>query len=225
MVKTSSIFLPTMVGISVYIVVSKLFPEKVSNINSEKDLIDGEIVRSHLIKKIVKKTIHDRALKIAIISVFATAGFHQYFNQEIEALLVDNVFKELCVKKMDGRLKIVCDIIEEHELNLHSKSVQKLIITQDISKDEKINLLKIKLDFIINGEYGGKKRFIIVSIIAALITVCVSGVGGLAIFLEALYRLFQEGKISRAVFEQILNEALLKSVVKRWVKMPVERLP
>jgi len=39
----------------------------------------------------------------------------------------------------------------------------------------------------------------------ALITVCVSGVGGLALFLEALYRLFQEGKISRALYEQVLK--------------------
>jgi hypothetical protein len=202
-----------------------LFPEKVSDINFEKDLISGDIVRSHLIKKTVKKIMHDRALKIALISVFATAGFHQYFNKEIEALLVDDVFKQLCVKEVDGRLKIVCDIIEEHELNLNSKPIQKLIVTNDLSKNDKINLLKIKLDFIINGEYGGKKRFLIISIIAALITVSVSGPGGLAIFLKALYQLFQEGKISRALFEQILNEEILKSAIKRWIKVPVEGLP
>jgi hypothetical protein len=225
MLKLSSIFSPAVVGISVYVLVSKLFPEEVLDINSEKDLIDEDIIRSPLIKKIVKKIMHDRALKIALISAFAIAGFNQYFTQEIEALLVDNTFKELCVKEVDGRLKVVCDIIEEHDLNSHSRSVQKLIITQDLSRDEKINLLKIKLDFIINGEYSGKKRFMIVSIIAALITVCVSGVGGLTIFLNALYRLFQEGKISRAVFEQIFNQALLKSAVKRWVKVPVEHLP
>jgi hypothetical protein len=225
MLKLSSIFSPAVVGISVYALVSKLFPEEVLDINSEKDLIDEDIIRSPLIKKIVKKIMHDRALKIALISAFAIAGFNQYFTQEIEALLVDNTFKELCVKEVDGRLKVVCDIIEEHDLNSHSRSVQKLIITQDLSRDEKINLLKIKLDFIINGEYSGKKRFMIVSIIAALITVCVSGVGGLTIFLNALYRLFQEGKISRAVFEQIFNQALLKSAVKRWVKVPVEHLP
>jgi hypothetical protein len=225
MLKLSSIFSPAVVGISVYVLVSKLFPEEVLDINSEKDLIDEDIIRSPLIKKMVKKIMHDRALKIALISAFAIAGFNQYFTQEIEALLVDNTFKELCVKEVDGRLKVVCDIIEEHDLNSHSRSVQKLIITQDLSRDEKINLLKIKLDFIINGEYSGKKRFMIVSIIAALITVCVSGVGGLTIFLNALYRLFQEGKISRAVFEQIFNQALLKSAVKRWVKVPVEHLP
>lgn len=218
MSKFSSIFFPTIVGISVYIVVSKLFPEKVSDINSKKDLRGGNIVRNHLIKKIIKKIMHDRALKIALISVFAIAGF-QYFNQEIERLLVDDVFDQICVKEVDGQLKIVCDIIKEHELNLHSKSIKELVVTSNLSKDDKINLLKIKLDFIINGECAGKKRFLIISIIAALITVCVSGVGGLALFLEALYRLFQEGKISRALYEQIL-----KIVTKRLTKVPVEHL-
>jgi hypothetical protein len=218
MAKLSSIFLPAIVGISVYILVSKLFPEKVSDINSGKDLRSGDIVRNHLIKKIVKKIMRDRALKIALISVFATAGF-QYFNQEIETLLVDDVFNQICVKEVDGQLKIVCDIIKKHELNFHSKSIKELLVTSNLSKDDKINLLKIKLDFIINGECAGKKRFLIISIIATLIAVCVSGVGGLALFLEALYRLFQEGKISRALYEQILEY-----ITKRWTKVPGEHL-
>lgn len=204
MTKFARIFLPTIVGITVYIIVNKLFPEKVSPINSEKDLRGGDIVRNHLINKIVKRIMQDRALKVALISVFATAGY-QYFHQEIEALLVDDVFNKICVKETDGELKIVCQIIEEHELNLHSKSIKELIVAENLSKDAKIDLLKIKLDFIINGQCAGKKRFLIVSIVAALITVCSSGVGGLALFLEALYRLFQEGKISRALYEKILK--------------------
>lgn len=218
MKKLSSVILPAIVGISVYIVVSKLLPEELLNIDSEKDLRGGDIVRNHLIKKIVKKIMRDPALKIALISVFATAGF-QHFNREIEKLLVDDVFNQICVKEVDGQLKIVCDTIKEHELDIYPKSIKELIVTSNLSKNDKINLLKIKLDFIINGECAGKKRFLIVSIVAALITVCVSGVGGLAIFLEALYRLFQEGKISRALYEQIL-----KFATKRWIKVPVEHL-
>jgi hypothetical protein len=218
MIKLPSILFPTIVGISVYILVSKLFPEKVSDRNSGKDLRGGDIVRNHLVKKIVKKIMRDRALKIALISVFATAGF-QHFHQEIEKLLVDDVFNQICVKELDGELKTVCDIIKEHELNLHSKSIKELIVASNLSRDDKINLLKIKLDFIINGECAGKKRFMIISIIAILIAVSVSGVGGLALFLEALYRLFQEGKISRALYEQIL-----KNVTKRWTKVPAEHL-
>jgi hypothetical protein len=216
MAKFSSIFFPAIVGISVYLVISKFFPEKITYINSQKDLRGGEIVKNNLINKIIKKIMNDRALKIALLSIFATAGI-QYFTQEIETLLVDDVFNKMCVKDVDGRLKIVCDIIKEHELNLHSKSIKELIVTSTLSKEDKINLLKIKLDFIINGECAGKKRFLIISILAAVITFCISGVGGLAIFLEALYRLFQEGKISEALYKE-----LAKIVTKKVAKVPVE---
>lgn len=204
--KLSNIFLPTIVGIIVYSITKKLFPETISNLNSKKDLRGGDrdLIRNLLLKNLVKKITQDRALKIALVSVFTTAGI-QYFHQEIQTLLVDDVFTQICGKKVDGQLKIVCDLIKDHELDLHTKSMKELIVTSNLSRDDKINLLKIKLDFIINGECAGKKRFLIVSIISALLTVCVSGVGGLALFLEALYRLFQEGKISRALYEQILK--------------------
>lgn len=218
MKKLSSIFLPSLVGISVYLLVNKLFPEKVSEINSQKDLRDGDNGIKHSFKEIFNKILHNPGVKFGIVSVFATAGF-QYFNKEIEAVLVDDVFNKICVKEVDGPLKIVCEIIKEHELNLHSKSIKELIVTSNLSNEEKINLLKIKLDFIINGQCAGKKRFLIISIIAMLIAVCVSGVGGLALFLEALYRLFQEGKLSQALYEQILEVA-----TKRSTKIPVDPL-
>lgn len=123
----------------------------------------------------------------------------QYFNKEIERLLLNNVYNQICVEEVDGKLKIVCDIINEHELNLHSKSIKKLIINNNILRNDKINLLKIKLDFIINGKCAGRKRFMIISVIAALIAACVSGINGLAVFLEALYRLFKEKKIFGAL--------------------------
>jgi hypothetical protein len=202
--KSSRFFLPTIVGISVYTLINKLFPEKISNKNSKKDVRGGDMVRYHTVKEIVNKIMRDRALKIALISVFTTAGI-QYFNQEIQTLLVGDMVNQICAKEGDKQLKIVCDIIKDHELDLHTKSMKELIVANNLSRNDKINLLKIKLDFIISSECGGKKRFFILSIISALITVCVSGVGGLTLFLEALYRLFQEGKISEALYEQILK--------------------
>ena len=152
----------------------------------------------------------DKTLKLALISVFATAGI-QYFQSEIIALLTDDVFNTLCVKDVDGELKIVCDIIQEHDLNSHVKSIKSLIVSTDLSSEQKISLLKIKLDFIINGECMGKKRFLVMPIVAAVLTFTVSGVGDLALLLEALYRLFQEGKISKRLYKQIL-----KALAKRW---------
>lgn len=218
MVSISKILLPTIVGISVYILINKIFPEEEVQVferDLQKDIRDGG--RLELYKEFAKKLLKDKALKIAIVSIFTTAGI-QYFQSEIEALLVDEVFQHVCVQNVDGKLKVVCDIVKEHDLTLHTKSMKALIVSNNLGREEKISLLKIKLDFIINGECGGKRRFLIMAILAAVISFTISGVGGLALILEALYRLFQEGKISRALYEQ-----LVKAVARKWGgKVPVE---
>ena len=204
--------LPSLIGVSVYIIVDKIFPEggkRVQNNPSSSIKIRGGS-KSEIVRRIVQKILKDRALKIALLSIFATAGY-THFQSEIEMLLTDNAFKYICVRDADGKLRIVCDIIKDHELDSHSQTLGKLIASNNLGKEEKISLLKIKLDYIINGDCFGKKRFFLVSIIAALITVSISGVGGLALFLEALYRLFQEGKISRALYNQIV-----KALARRW---------
>lgn len=220
--KVSKILLPSIVGISIYIIINKLFPEKVEGFG--KDSIPAEALRGgdriKLVKKIVKKILKDKALKLAIISIFATAGV-QHFQSEIEALLVDDVFNTLCVKNVNSELKVVCDIVKEHNLNSQVKSIKSLIVSTNLNSEQKISLLKIKLDFIINGECIGKRRFLVMSIIAAIFTFTVSGVGGLALILEALYRLFQEGKISKALYKQIV-----KTLASKWgvENVPIEHL-
>jgi hypothetical protein len=104
----------------------------------------------HLTKNIVT------CIKFTFV-IFATTGF-QYFNQEVETLLINDIFNQVSAKKADVKLKIVFGIIEKYELNLHSKAIKKLTVSRILSKADKITLLKIKLDFIINDEYTGKKR-------------------------------------------------------------------
>ena len=115
----------------------------------------------------------------------------------------------------------MCEIIQEHELNLHAKCLKSLIVSNEITHEQKVSLLKIKLDFIINGECGGKRRFLVMAIVGAVLTFTISGVGGLALILEALYRLFQEGKISKALYKQIV-----KALAKKWggKAVPIDHL-
>ena len=119
----SKIILPSIVGVSVYIVMNKLFPEKLEIREIlEKDTLEDSkggdgTARTRLIilmKHIVEKVLKDRALKVAVISVFVTAGA-QHFQAEVESLLVDEVFNHISVKDVDGDLTVVCDIIEKHE--------------------------------------------------------------------------------------------------------------
>ena len=132
-------------------------------------------------------------------------------------MFLDDIFNYICSRDVDGDLKIVCNIVQEHELNLHADSIKSLIISNDLTQEQKISLLKIKLDFIINGECEDKTRFLIVAILGVLITFTISGVGGLALILEALYRLFQEGKIGKALYKKIL-----KALAKRSGRKTVE---
>jgi len=67
----------------------------------------------------------------------------------------------------------------------------------------------LKLYYIINGECSGKSRFIIVLLLGLILTFTVSGLAGLMLILEALYHLFQDGKISKALYKAIVK-ALLK---------------
>ena len=211
---------PSIIGVTVYIIVDRLFPEKKETFKKDplKDLRGGE--KENLVKQITERILNDRSLKIALFSVFSAAGY-RHFQSEIEALLINDVFNQICVRNVDGQLKVVCDIIQEHELNLHTKSIRSLIVSKALTDEQKISLLKIKLDFIINGECGGKVRFLIVAILGAIFTLTVSGVGGVALILEALYQLFKEGRIGEALYKQVL-----KSLAKKWgaENVPIEHL-
>lgn len=216
--------LPSLVGIIVYMIISKLFPQEFEKdpINvTEKDPLrvtggSQELFRE-LVKRYAKRILTDHALKAAIISIFFTSGTI-YFQSEIESLLSDAIYKDLCkdgtAKIVDGKLKFVCNLVEELELKDHSNVIQNILIREGLSNEQKVSLLKIKLDFIINGNSPGKKRFIVMVIIGLILAVTMSGVGGLALILEALYRLFQEGKISEALYKAILA-ALANKAMKR----------
>ena len=103
----------------------------------------------------------------------------------------------------------MCDIVTDLDLHSESDIVKELIISKKLTNDQKISLLKIKLDSIINGGCSGMSRFLVLTIIGGMLCFTISGVGGLALILEALYRLFQEGKISKALYE-LIKKALLK---------------
>lgn len=217
----SKLLLPSIVGVGVYLIVNKFFPEKIKSFDEDPlTSLRGGNDATKIFPKIVKKILTDRALKIGLLAIFGTTAF-QYFQAEIEALLIDDVFNHVCVRDTEGNLKIVCDIVKEYDLHLHATTMREIIVSNSLSDEHKISLLKIKLDFIINGECGGKIRFLVMAITAAILTFTISGVGGLALMLEALYRLFQEGKISKAVYTGVI-----KALARRWggSAVPVEHL-
>lgn len=211
--------LPGIVGVTVYLVIHKLFPEKVESFDHDPTTaVRGGDNNVRMFTRIFRAIKRDRALKIALLAAFSTAGA-TVFHDEIGALLKNDAFKSVYSKDTDGNLKVVCHIIEKYELNSYTDQIKDIIISTNLSKEDKISLLKIKLDFIINGESGGKSRFLIMVILGLILTFTISGVGGFALILEALYRLFKEGKISQAVYLQ-----LVKALSKRSISIDLDHL-
>ena len=207
MTSLRKLLFPSVVGILTYILVKKCFPVKF--VDSKDGMTDVPRGGHNSLFELWQKLCNDRALKIALISVFGTAGI-MHFNEEIVQFLSQAQFLHLCKNTDDKNLQIICNIAEKHDLLEHSAAVRELILNDKLTYNDKLNLLKIKLDFIINGECAGKKRFVVVTLLGLIITFSVSGVGGLALILEALYRLFQEGKISKAVYDALKNLLLSK---------------
>ena len=89
-----------------------------------------------------------------------------------------------------------------------SDSLKTLTVNNNLSNEQKITLLKIKLDYIINGQFAGNKRFIIIIFLGTVLILATSSVGGLALILEALYRLFKDGRLEEKLYVKLL--AILK---------------
>ena len=74
----------------------------------------------------------DKAIKIALFTAFSAASI-TFYNEEIISLLSDKVFDSVCSKDPEGNLKIVCDIVQEYDLQSQTEAIRELIISEKIS--------------------------------------------------------------------------------------------
>jgi len=201
-----------LVAVVTYWICKKLFPEKklVETIFLDPPVSDNiePIPRGgNFLKETAKRLIEDRAFKLAIVATITYFGYDM-FKAEILALLSSkDVIKE-CLKK-DGRVKIeICEIVEELDLVGLKENVRELLIKENLTRDQKITLLKIKLDAIFNAEYPNKKLALLAILNAIMASIILVGPYGIMIFLAAIHQLWKEGKISTAVYKQMRKEAL-----------------
>ena len=102
----------------------------------------------------------------------ATAYFgYDMFKDEIVALLSSDKLIEDCLK---GKIKTeVCEIVKQLDLKDLKENVRELLIKENLTRDQKITLLKIKLDAIFNAEYPNKKLALI-AVLTAILPVAIS---------------------------------------------------
>lgn len=86
-----------------------------------------------------------------------------------------------------------------------SQSLKTLVGHNNLTREYKITLLKIKLDYLINGDHNFERKFLLQVILTITIALCFSGIGGLALFLDPFRRLLKEGRISDAFYQEILK--------------------
>jgi len=221
----SKIFIPMGVGIATFVIFSTAFPESFVETNQsnpsnkpsrlfrrlkDKTSIDSIeklnkwLSTKRIANKIFKQILRKKAFKVALVATFLTLGV-QHFETEILQMLTQRELFYLCGKKQPEKLETICKIYRDLKLHQFSESVQESVVSSELRYDQRVEMIKIKLDCLINGPCTGKKRFLVVSLIGLILSLTISGVGGLTIILEALFRLFREGKISKALFKQIIT--------------------
>ena len=86
----------------------------------------------------------------------ATAYFgYDMFKEEILALLSSEDMTKEC---FDGRVRTkIYEIIEELDLVGLKENVKEMLIKENLTRDQKITLLNIKLGSVFNAEYPNKK--------------------------------------------------------------------
>ena len=141
MAKFSKIFVPSIIGVLTYIIANKLVRKNLPPKNPSTDLRGGNGDTIEIVTKtIFEKFTENGPLKLALISVFVTAMYYN-FDDEIQKLLAADVFKLLSKKETKGNLKIVCDIVKEYNLDIHSPTMSELIVASHLSNPSKINIL------------------------------------------------------------------------------------
>lgn len=204
-----------LIGILFYWITKKVFPEQKmveSILVDQPDVPVSDTIppipRGGInLTEVAKRLIQDRAFKIAMIAATTYFGVDM-FQEEIIALLSSKKLLKECSKAKPQVNEKVCEIIDQLDLVGLKDNVRELLVKENLTKDQKITLLKIKLDAIINSEYPNKKVALVALLTVVMVSLMVVGPYGIMIFLSAIYQLWKEGKISTAVYKKMQKEAL-----------------
>ena len=196
------------VGTVTYIFVNRFFPgKKPEIIEMDRDLVRGgeEIVRVPKWTKLLG----DPALKIGIISVFLT-HFAFVYQNELVAILSSQAVLDVARKRKGVCAKLINDFAMENDLELYTNKVREVLVKENLTFKDKVQFLKLKLGYILKGNFTGKKRALALLLIGIVISCSLTGIGGLCMILDALRKLFEEGKISEAVYIELVEQAKRK---------------
>lgn len=234
-----TIILVPIIGVIVYVTVHKVFPEKVSNINSQKDFKGKGIFRKWRVKGIFRKrrgknitrikkimnnimnNIDKRALMIALIAVLA-AGVglryirYQQFKRKLEEAKIMDLCREMWVtydkaKPAMGNTQMeVIPSEKKKEENVLLRAIIKLITKE--TEDGGISLR-----YGLNGKWVNEKPVLTWLIVGGIIALL--HIGLITVFLVILYNLYISGAISKEKYEWVLS--IIRKIISGGKKVPV----
>jgi hypothetical protein len=187
------------------------FPEKKEGASHNGDpAIRGkggdEVVKLPLLKRITR----NKSLKVGMVVIFIASMVGTY-NKELVKVLSESDVIELA-KSGNGRCaRVISKFIEENKISQTPESIRNLAVADRLGFDEKAELLKIKIEYILKNNFPGKRKYIILLLFGVVITCAVTSAGGLALILDALRKLFEKGKISEALYEELKMSAIAQA--------------
>lgn len=200
-------------AIITYLTSKLLLSKKIENNENLKDISNENLSRIQNLKKLVSNIMKSKVFKIAVLVFGLTLAINMFFGK----LIIAEILKIL--GKQTDDLKLPQEMI--HDLNLyhHTQSIKTLLANENLSERDRISLLKIRLDFLVNGEAIGKESIVVLSILIYLLGLT-SNLGKLYTFLAALFRLFKKGRISKDLYMELLGY-----IIARGVNVPPEYIP
>lgn len=160
------------------------------------------------------RLLRDRAFKVALALACFSFGLDMFMEEIIAFLSSDKLMETYKAGELPEGLSIrLQKVVEELDLLNMNEKMRGLMLDKYLDRDQKVYLLKIKLDSIINGDYPNKNLAVTMLLLGILGAIVLTGPYGIMVFLSALYQMWKEGKISTAIYKQVQKQAMKKLLV------------
>ena len=189
------------------------------NNKTQNNLVIDNAQESSRIRKFINKLSKSRKLRTGLCSSILIFGLAvNSFQPEGTNVRHDPIHITLETKNFeDINLMEYMHFVSSPDFVQINQDIKKIIINNDLDKQEKIILISYKLNSILNIFGRNKNPVFLVLIIRTLLTGAIPGYHGLSCVYSALLKLYNEGRISRKLYElllEIFNEMIKPTQVK-----------
>jgi hypothetical protein len=184
-----------------------------TNLVPKDSLRGGELtpVNRAILKRIIKEIRYALHKNLPLLVGFTgvLAGMlSSDFHDESIALLIQLSKIKLNLERLTRNEKDLINFLDDLDLKNASDRIRERAINDHLNMEDKWILLKLKLKSICKKEVWMDNKNIILGLISLFLMVYISLPSGYGSFLGLLLKLFRDGKISKAAFDELREMAL-----------------